>query len=107
MKAFGEEYAPDFWEIPPVNYFYRDHSDEELFVEYFAYDPFSEEPFFLFGENDMNSDLDYVLEDDEFLEEGWDNDEQDDLHFDFWIQYDARVDEDLRMDGLYGEKLLF
>lgn len=68
---------------------------------------FLEEPYYLFGEHDIMSDLEYVLEDDEFLEEGWDNDEQDYIHYDFWVQYDASVEEDLRLEGLYGERLLF
>lgn len=61
----------------------------------------------MFGEHDILGDLDYVLEEDEFSEEGWDNDEQDYMHYDFWVQYDATVEEDLRLEGLYGERLLF
>lgn len=55
----------------------------------------------------MIADIDNILEDDEFLDEGWDNDEQDDLHFDFWVQYDASVEEELRIEGIYGEKVMF
>lgn len=96
---FKDEYEPEFRYMPPINYFFRDIPSDEMFWEYFYADPYSELDLYedeMMGEADFDEYFELITED--VIEEDWEDEQQDENIYDFYVDTEDVAYEDDRFE---------